>query len=188
MRTLLALLFTAALIVPSAAQDDDWYRVGPGAPYGYGLTGPGSYSNAVGDAEMQRQFEDRLDFDYMRATSVHHPHPAVEHLEPQPAPPAEPPAVVEQPVAPQGPPPDGWVFAPYTTCVKPNPQCTVYVPADGLNIRQTPNGQPIVSLVNGTPLHVYGSADHWLLVKVECNLVPLWAWSITANVPLMICG
>ena len=132
--------------------------------------------------------------------SLHHPRP---HLaDPQPVeqpPPAvveqPPPVVVEQsppavapPVEAAGPPPDGWVFAPYTTCIKPNAQCVVYVPADGLNIRQTPNGQPVVSLVNGTPLHVYGSADHWLLIKVECNLVPLWAWSITANVPLMTCG
>jgi hypothetical protein len=36
-----------------------------------------------------------------------------------------------------------------------SPRCStgiVNVPADGLNIRVVPNGPPVMSLVNGTPL------------------------------------
>jgi len=53
----------------------------------------------------------------------------------------------------QGPPPIGWVYGPYTQCA--NPQCSmgvVNVYADGLNVRVAPNGPPVMSLVNGTPL------------------------------------
>ena len=54
----------------------------------------------------------------------------------------------------QGPPPIGWVYGPYTQCGNP-PQCSmgvVSVDASGLNVRIVPNGPPVMSLVNGTPL------------------------------------
>jgi hypothetical protein len=47
----------------------------------------------------------------------------------------------------QRPPPIGWVYAPYTICGNP-PQCSmgvVNVQADGLNVRITPNGPPVMS-------------------------------------------
>src|SRR5438874_7873395 len=48
----------------------------------------------------------------------------------------------------QGPPPIGWVYAPYTQCGDP-PRCSmgvVSVAADGLNVRVTPNGPPVMAL------------------------------------------
>jgi len=89
----------------------------------------------------------------------------------------------------QGPPPIGWVYGPYTSCANP-PQCSmgvVNVPADGLNVRVTPNGPPIMSLVNGTPLYPVQRAGDWLLVAVGCDLTPTWAWSWTAGVSLNRC-
>src|SRR6516162_3884233 len=64
--------------------------------------------------------------------------------------PAKPPARVT--VAPpyQGPPPIGWVYAPYTICGELG--CQVNVQADGLNVRTAPNGYPEMSLVNSPPL------------------------------------
>jgi|SRR5215472_4249885 len=46
-RIKIALLFTLALLQPIPAfGGDDWYRVGPGEPYGYGYSLPGSYTNS----------------------------------------------------------------------------------------------------------------------------------------------
>jgi hypothetical protein len=40
------LLFAVALLQPiPALAGDDWYRIGPGPPYGYGYSRPGSYTN-----------------------------------------------------------------------------------------------------------------------------------------------
>lgn len=89
---------------------------------------------------------------------------------------------------PPAPPPLGWVFAPYTTCA--DPRCaTVYVNvgADGLNVRQSPNGYVFLSLVNGTPLFVLQQQENWLLVAPACDLTPTWRWSWTAGVPLARC-
>jgi hypothetical protein len=89
----------------------------------------------------------------------------------------------------QGPPPIGWVFGPYTQCANP-PQCSmgvVNVQADGLNVRITPNGPPVMSLVNGTPLIPLQEQGDWLLVAPACDLTPTWAWSWNAGVPLNRC-
>jgi hypothetical protein len=51
------------------------------------------------------------------------------------------------------PPPLGWVYNYYAPCA--DPQCrtvVVNVDAAGLNVRTVPNGYPVMSLVNGTPL------------------------------------
>jgi hypothetical protein len=87
------------------------------------------------------------------------------------------------------PPPLGWVYGPYTTCANP-PGCSmgvVNVPADGLNVRTAPNGYPVMSLVNGTPLIPLGKEGNWILVAAACDLTPTWAWSWTAGVPLNRC-
>src|SRR6516225_3381131 len=71
---------------------------------------------------------------------------ADEELPPVAAPPVQ--------AAPPPVPPLGWVYGPYTSCANP-PQCSmgvVNVYADGLNVRVAPNGPPVMSLVNGTPL------------------------------------
>src|SRR5262249_50629080 len=50
-------------------------------------------------------------------------------------------------------PPLGWVYNYYAPCA--DPQCrtvVVNVDAAGLNVRTAPNGYPVMSLVNGTPL------------------------------------
>ena len=89
----------------------------------------------------------------------------------------------------QGPPPIGWVYAPYTQCGDP-PRCAmgvVNVPADGLNVRVTPNGLPVMSLVNGVPLIPLDKQGDWLLVAAGCDLTPTFAWSWTAGVPLNRC-
>ena len=88
-----------------------------------------------------------------------------------------------------GPPPLGWVYAPYTMCGDP-PRCSmgvVNVPADGLNVRVTPNGPPVMSLVNGVPLIPLDKQGDWLLVAAGCDLTPTFAWSWTAGVPLNRC-
>ena len=88
-----------------------------------------------------------------------------------------------------GPPPLGWVYAPYTMCGDP-PRCSmgvVNVPADGLNVRIVPNGPPVMSLVNGTPLIPLQKQGDWLLVAPACDLTPTWAWSWNAGVPLNRC-
>jgi hypothetical protein len=88
-----------------------------------------------------------------------------------------------------GPPPIGWVYGPYTMCGDP-PRCStgvVNVPADGLNVRTVPNGYPVMSLVNGTPLIPLQKQGDWLLVAPACDLTPTWAWSWNAGVPLNRC-
>jgi hypothetical protein len=89
----------------------------------------------------------------------------------------------------QGPRPIGCVWGPYTQCANP-PQCSmgvVNVPADGLNVRVVPNGPPIMSLVNGTPLIPFQKQGDWLLVAPACDLTPTWVWSWNAGVPLNRC-
>jgi hypothetical protein len=89
----------------------------------------------------------------------------------------------------QGPPPIGWVYAPYTQCGDP-PRCSmgvVSVAADGLNVRVTPNGPPVMALVNGTPVIPVGRQGPWLLVAAACDLTPTFAWSWSAGVPLNRC-
>jgi hypothetical protein len=86
-------------------------------------------------------------------------------------------------------PPLGWVYGPYTQCADP-PRCSmgvVNVPADGLNVRTAPNGYPVMSLVNGTPLIPLQKEGDWLLVAPACDLTPTWAWSWNAGVPLNRC-
>jgi hypothetical protein len=102
---------------------------------------------------------------------------------------AEPPARVTVQPPYQGPPPIGWVYAPYTQCANP-PQCSVgvvTVDASGLNVRVTPNRPPVMALVNGVPLYPMGRQGDWLLVAPACDLTPTWAWSWTAGVPLNRC-
>lgn len=85
--------------------------------------------------------------------------------------------------------PIGWVYGPYTMCGDP-PRCSVgvvNVSADGLNVRVAPNGPPVMSLVNGTPLIPLQKQGDWLLVTPACDLTPTWAWSWTAGVPLNRC-
>ena len=89
----------------------------------------------------------------------------------------------------QGPPPIGWVYAPYTQCAN-FPQCSVgmvNVQADGLNVRTIPNGPPVMAVVNGTPLLPVRREGNWLLVAPACDLTPTWAWSWNAGVPLNRC-
>jgi len=88
-----------------------------------------------------------------------------------------------------GPPPIGWVYGPYTMCGDP-PRCSmgvVNVQADGLNVRTAPNGYPVMSLVNGTPLIPLQKQGDWLLVAPACDLTPTWAWSWNVGVPLNRC-
>lgn len=99
----------------------------------------------------------------------------------QPFPP--PPPVAEPP------PPLGWVYTRYTVCPEPVtcPVVFVSVGADGLNVRVDPDGPPIMSLVNGTPLVVLDRRGSWSLVAPACELVPTGLWSWTAGVPLTRC-
>jgi len=97
----------------------------------------------------------------------------------------------------QGPPPIGWVYAPYIQCPdKPGlygllglycPLVVVTVPAAGLNIRTVPNGPAVMALVNGTPLYPVRQEGPWLLIAPACDLTPTWAWSWNAGVPLNRC-
>ena len=101
----------------------------------------------------------------------------------------EPPPARVTVAPPPGPPPLGWVYGPYTMCGDP-PRCSmgvVNVQADGLNVRVVPNGQPVMSLVNGVPLIPLQREGDWLLVAAACDLTPTWAWSWTAGVPLNRC-
>jgi hypothetical protein len=67
------------------------------------------------------------------------------------------------------------------------PVVFVSVAADGLNVRVAPDGPPAMALVNGTPLYVLDRQGSWSLVAPACDLVPTWAWSWTAGVPLNRC-
>src|SRR5215467_11017752 len=110
---------------------------------------------------------------------------ADQSVDEEPAPPAR---VTVQPQY-QGPPPIGWVYAPYTQCGDP-PRCSmgvVSVAADGLNVRTVPNGPPVMALVNGTPLIPFQKQGDWLLVAPACDLTPTWVWSWNAGVPLNRC-
>jgi len=97
------------------------------------------------------------------------------------------PPVAEAPMPP--PPPLGWVFTRYTVCPEPRacPVVFVSVAADGLNVRAAPDGPPVVSLVNGTPLAVLTRQGSWTLVAPVCELIPTGAFSWTAGVPLTRC-
>ena len=80
--------------------------------------------------------------------------------------------VTVAPPLPPGPPPLGWVYGPYTMCGDP-PRCStgvVNVQADGLNVRVTPNGPPVMSLVNGTPIIPLNKQGDWLLVAPEVRI------------------
>jgi hypothetical protein len=85
-------------------------------------------------------------------------------------------------------PPLGWVFYRYAPCA--DEKCStliVNVGADGLNVRVSPNGYPIVALVNGTPLIPLQRQADWVLVAPACDLTPTFAWSWTAGVSLARC-
>jgi hypothetical protein len=127
---------------------------------------------------------------YQRNTSEYEACIADDQEPPASPPPASPPpprVTVTPPY--QGPPPIGWVYQPYTQCGNP-PQCSmgmVNVDASGLNVRTVPNGPPVMSLVNGTPLYALQKQGDWLLVAPACDLTPTWAWSWNAGVPLNRC-
>jgi hypothetical protein len=109
---------------------------------------------------------------------------ADEDVPPAEAPVAPPSVVVRPPPVP----PLGWVYNYYAPCA--DPQCrtvVVNVDASGLNVRTVPNGYPIMSLVNGTPLIPLQKQGDWLLVAPACDLTPTFAWSVTAGVPLNRC-
>jgi len=84
----------------------------------------------------------------------------------------------------------GWVWTRYTSCPNPRSCSTVFVHVDanGLNVREYPEGRVVGSLVNGTPLTVLRREGHWTLVARQCDLVPTGLWSDTAGVPLSRCG
>jgi hypothetical protein len=99
------------------------------------------------------------------------------------------PAHAQMEVAPPPPVPLGWVYTRFTSCPEPRtcPVVFVSVAADGLNVRDVPNGAPLLSLVNGTPLLVLAREGSWSLVAPACDLVPTFLWSWTAGVPLNRC-
>jgi hypothetical protein len=101
---------------------------------------------------------------------------------------APPPLLPSIRVTPPPVPPLGWVYNYYVPCA--DPQCrtlVVNVDAAGLNVRTAPNGYPVMSLVNGTPLIPLQKQGDWLLVAAACDLTPTFAWSWTAGVPLNRC-
>ena len=103
-------------------------------------------------------------------------------------PPEAPPPLPSIRVTPPPVPPLGWVYNYYAPCA--DPQCrtvVVNVDAAGLNVRTAPNGYPVMSLVNGTPLIPLDKQGDWLLVAPACDLTPTWAWSWNAGVPLNRC-
>jgi hypothetical protein len=108
-----------------------------------------------------------------------------------PAPPSSPPMAGPPPpmAGPSPPPPLGWVYTQFTSCPEPRncPVVFINVAADGLNVRAAPDGPPVMSLVNGTPLFVLQRVGSWTLVAPACDLTPTFAWSWTANVPLNRC-
>ena len=103
-------------------------------------------------------------------------------------PPEAPPSPPSIRVTPPPVPPLGWVYNYYAPCA--DLQCrtvVVNVDAAGLNVRTAPNGYPVMSLVNGTPLIPLQKQGDWLLVAPACDLTPTWAWSWNAGVPLNRC-
>jgi hypothetical protein len=133
----------------------------------------------AGTAEFKQCLEDNSAVDEV-------PHPSLV---------PEPPAHVT--VAPpyQGPPPIGWIYFPNNVSCAPGGLgpygiCfgfVVNVQAAGLNVRVTPNGPPIMALVNGTPIIQVDRRGNWALIAAACDLTPTWLWSWTANVPLNRC-
>ena len=116
------------------------------------------------------------------------PVPAAEVTADEELPPEAPPPPPSIRVTPPPVPPLGWVYNYYTPCA--DPQCrtvVVNVDAAGLNVRTAPNGYPVMSLVNGTPLYPLQKQGDWLLVAPACDLTPTWAWSWNAGVPLNRC-
>jgi hypothetical protein len=148
----------------------------------------------AGDAELKQYQQQKKDYEQCVKTEGANSNRCIElsdfdwdQSELQPTP-KSPPRVT---VTPQynGPPPIGWVYGPYTMCGDP-PRCSmgiVNVQADGLNVRVTPNGPPLMSLVNGAPLIPLDKQGDWLLVAAGCDLTPTFAWSWTAGVPLNRC-
>jgi len=114
--------------------------------------------------------------------------PPVGPYAPPPPPLPAPMALPPQEAAP-APQPLGIVYTRGTVCPEPRvcPIVWVSVAADGLNVREPNTGQPLMALVNGTPLAVLERRGQWTLVAPACALVPTGAWSITANVPLNRC-
>jgi len=103
-------------------------------------------------------------------------------------PPEAPPPPPSIRVTPPPVPPLGWVYNYYAPCA--DSQCrtiVVNVDAAGLNVHTAPNGYPVMSLVNGTPLIPLQRQGDWLLVAAGCDLTPTFAWSWTAGVPLNRC-
>jgi hypothetical protein len=90
--------------------------------------------------------------------------------------------VGEAPPLPPGPPPLGWIYAPYT--VAPG---VVNVDASGLNVRTVPNGLPVMALTNGTPFTILDKQGDWFLIAQACDLTPTFVWSWTAPVQLFRC-
>jgi hypothetical protein len=110
-------------------------------------------------------------------------------VEPPPPTAIAPAATPALPPVDQAPLPIGWIYGPYTICADP-PQCStgmVNVQADGLNVRTTPDGFPVMALINGTPFIPLQRDGNWFLIAPACDLTPTWAWSWTANVPLNRC-
>lgn len=96
-------------------------------------------------------------------------------------------AASAQPVDDQPQQPMGWIYGRYLLCM--NDICVISVQADGVNVRDRPNGHAFASLVNGTPmipLEGYGHGQ-WILVAPGCSLRPTGVWSDTAGVPLLTC-
>ena len=85
------------------------------------------------------------------------------------------------------PPPLGWIYGPYTY-QDPTGAVRVGVGADGLNVRVVPNGPVTASLATGVPVVPLQQDGNWILVAPGCFLVPTWTWSVTAGVPLSVCG
>src|ERR1700730_7689854 len=83
--------------------------------------------------------------------------------------------------------PLGWVYAGYVTCADYDcNSLSVQIRAAGVNVRTSPDGPVIGSLVNGTPLVVLQRTGRWFYVAAGCNLVNI-DWSDTAHVPLSRC-
>jgi len=57
-----------------------------------------------------------------------------------------------------------------------------------LNIRTVPEGPVIGALANGVPVIPLTKSGPWVLVAPACTLMPTWTFSVTAGVPLSVCG
>jgi len=93
------------------------------------------------------------------------------------------------PIAPPPPYPIGWVWRTLAPCADPDCRTVVVsVGVDGANVRATPGGPVTSALANGVPLVPLDKAGPWMLVAPACALAPTWTWSVTAGVPLSVCG